>query len=146
MCARRLPEDPDFEPSTGTGFPVFPGQPTCSSCASLHWCLMPDIAPWSQRPTLGTFAHSLFETWCLCSTVPDPHSTVPFLLKQWETIVTMDSDINRILNVAPNSNHFHSAFPQSHQHTGKTCVHQRSGRGQRFPHWDTTHLQKYRKT
>lgn len=46
----------------------------------------------------------------------------------------------------PNANHFHSSFPQSRQHTGKTCVLQRSRRGQRFPRWDTTHLHKHRKT
>lgn len=41
----------------------------------------------------------------------------------------------------PNANHFHRSSPQIRQHTGKTCVHQRSGRGQRFPHGDTPHLQ-----
>lgn len=40
------------------------------------------------------FAHSLFETPCLCSTAPDPHSSLRFLLKQSEGIVTNEKEMN----------------------------------------------------
>lgn len=69
-------------------------QPTCSSCASLSWCLRLDSAPWWGSPTPCMFAHSVFETRCLCSTVPDPHSSLRFLLKQSEGIVTNEKEMN----------------------------------------------------
>lgn len=69
-------------------------QPTCSSCASLSWCLRPDSAPWWRSPTSCMFAHSLCETRCLCSTVPGPHSRLRFLLKQSQGIVTYEKEMN----------------------------------------------------